>query len=180
MSTKKIVITGGPGTGKTSIISELLQRNFICLEEISRQVTLEAQKKGIEQLFLTEPLLFSDMLLEGRKKQFVEASSNSERLTFLDRGIPDIVAYMDYLGTNYPKRFIEACKNHSYDYVFILAPWQQIYVSDNERYENFDQAVKIHDHLINTYTMYGYDLHDVPFGSVDSRTDFILNIVDSL
>lgn len=179
MNTKKIVITGGPGTGKTSIINELLRRDYICLEEISRQVILDAQKQGIDQLFLTKPLLFSDMLLEGRKKQFSEARSN-DQLTFLDRGIPDIVAYMDYLGTKYPERFIEACQNHSYDHVFILAPWQQIYVSDNERYENFDQAVQIHDHLVNAYTSYGYDLHDVPFGSVESRADFILNIVDHL
>ena len=157
-----------------------MQRNFVCLQEISRQVTLDAQKKGIEQLFLTEPLLFSDMLLEGRKKQFFEASSKNNQFTFLDRGIPDVVAYMDYLGTNYPERFRDACKNHSYDHVFILAPWQQIYMSDNERYENFDQAVLIHDHLVNTYSQYGYELHDVPFNSIEKRTDFILNIVKNL
>ncbi len=180
MSAKKIVITGGPGTGKTSIINELLRRDFICLEEVSRQVILEAQKKGIDQLFLTEPLLFSDMLLEGRRKQFEEANLSNEAFTFLDRGIPDVVAYMDYLGTNYPERFVEACKNFNYEHVFILAPWQQIYVSDNERYESFDQAVQIHDHLINTYSKYGYELHDVPFGSVESRADFILNIVKNL
>lgn len=180
MGAKKIVITGGPGTGKTSIINELLRRNFVCLEEVSRKVTLEAQKQGIAQLFLTEPLLFSDMLLEGRRKQFLEAISNNETLTFLDRGIPDVVAYMDFLGTKYPNRFIEACKSHTYDHVFILAPWQQIYVSDNERYENFDQAVQIHDHLVNTYSNFGYNLHDVPFDPVEKRTDFILNIVENL
>ena len=180
MNPKKIVITGGPGTGKTSIIDELLKRKFNCIEEISRQVTLEAQQKGIEQLFLTKPLLFSDMLLEGRKKQFFEANENSKPLTFLDRGIPDVIAYMDYLGTEYPNRFIQACENHKYDHVFILTPWQEIYVSDNERYENFGQAVEIHHQLVDTYTKYGYDLHDVPFGSVEKRTNFILNIVEQI
>lgn len=180
LNPKKIVITGGPGTGKTSIINELLNRNFVCIEEISRQVTLDAQKNGIDQLFLTEPLLFSDLLLEGRKKQFFEANNLSSSLTFLDRGIPDVVAYMDYLGTEYPKRFIDACNNHIYDHVFILSPWQEIYVSDNERYENFGQAVEIHHKLVDTYTNYGYKLHDVPFGSVKKRTDFILNIVEQL
>ena len=34
-----------------------------CMEEISRQVTLEAQEKGIEQLFLEDPLMFSEQLL---------------------------------------------------------------------------------------------------------------------
>ncbi|MEO6346815.1 MAG: AAA family ATPase, partial [Aquaticitalea sp.] len=70
MHTKKIVITGGPGTGKSSIINELKARGHVCFDEISRQVTLEAREKGIEQLFLTEPLLFSELLLKGRLKQF--------------------------------------------------------------------------------------------------------------
>ncbi|MGB5418614.1 AAA family ATPase, partial [Algibacter sp.] len=53
MSTKKIVITGGPGTGKSTLVNELINRGHICLEEISRQVILDAKKQGIDQLFLT-------------------------------------------------------------------------------------------------------------------------------
>lgn len=180
MSTKNIVITGGPGTGKTTIINELIKRDFTCLEEISRQVTLEAQERGIEQLFLTEPLLFSDMLLEGRIKQFDESLKRNSDLIFFDRGIPDVVAYMDYLGTSYPERYNIACLDHKYDHVFILAPWQEIYVSDNERYENYEQAVEIHHHLLAAYARYGYALHDVPFGTVENRTDFIINLAARL
>ena len=72
MITKKIVITGGPGTGKSSIINELTKRGYTCYEEISRQVILNARKDGIEQLFLTKPLLFSELLLKGREQQYVE------------------------------------------------------------------------------------------------------------
>ncbi len=149
----------------------------MCLEEISRQVTLDARKNGIEQLFLTKPLLFSELLLEGRTKQFNQASTSDEELVFLDRGIPDILAYMDYIGDTYPQEFIDACKNTMYDQVFILAPWQEIFKSDSERYENFEQAIEIHDYLLNTYKTYGYDLVDVPFGSIEKRTDFILDFV---
>ena len=178
--TKRIVITGGPGTGKTSIINELIKRGYQCSEEISRQVTLKAQEKGIAQLFLTEPLLFSDMLLEGRIKQFIDADKTNASIVFLDRGVPDILAYMDYLGTAYPERFTDACKKYFYDHAFILAPWQEIYVSDNERYESFDQALIIHEYLLKTYSKYDYDLHDVPFESIEKRADFILNIVEAL
>jgi predicted ATPase len=180
LNTKKIVITGGPGTGKTTIINEFIQRNYNCLEEISRQVILEAQKKGIDQLFLTEPLLFSDMLLDGRKEQFESIKDTEADFVFYDRGIPDVVAYMDYLKTDYPNRFNEACINYKYDHVFILAPWQEIYISDNERYENYEQAVEIHHHLIAAYARYGYALHDVPFGPVESRADYIINLVENL
>ncbi|MGY0392689.1 AAA family ATPase [Bizionia sp. KMM 8389] len=180
MNLNKIVITGGPGTGKTSIINELLNREFICLEEISRQITLKAREDGVDQLFLTQPLLFSEMLLEGREAQFHEAHSKAENLIFLDRGIPDVLAYMDFIGDNYPEKFIESCQKHRYDHVFILKPWKDIFISDSERYENFEQAEQIHDNLLNTYKKYGYQLVDVPFDTVENRTDFILNVVNKL
>lgn len=175
MNTKRIVITGGPGTGKSSIISELLDRDYVCFEEVSRQVTLEARKNGIEQLFLTQPLLFSELLLKARLEQFNEAAKVDRDTVFLDRGLPDVLAYMDYANSEYPKHFTEACETHSYDKVFILAPWQEIFVSDSERYENFDQAVDIHHALLDTYNRFGYELIDVPFESVSSRADFILD-----
>ncbi|MBQ0786845.1 MAG: AAA family ATPase, partial [Oceanihabitans sp.] len=73
-----------------------------------------------------------------------------------------------------------ACKDNMYDHVFILAPWQEIFSSDSERYENFEQAIEIHKHLLNTYNTYKYSLVDVPFGSIESRADFILNVVKAL
>lgn len=180
MSKKKIVITGGPGTGKTSIINDLKNRGYTCLDEISRQITLDAREKGIEQLFLTEPLLFSELLIKGRKQQFVEAQNLATDLVFLDRGLPDVLAYMDYIGDIYPKTFVESCHNHTYDGVFILAPWQEIFQSDAERYENFEQAVEIHHHLLTTYKNYNYHLIDVPFDTIKNRTNFILNILHTM
>ena len=177
MSTKKIVITGGPGTGKSTLINELIKRGHTCLEEISRQVTLDAKKDGIDQLFLTKPLLFSELLLKGRQKQFIDADIYKNQTIFFDRGIPDVLAYMDYIGDIYPEKFVEASKNSAYDLVFILKPWEAIYTSDNERYESFDQALQIHDNLVNTYKNYNYTLIDVPFDTVENRTNFILKVL---
>ncbi|GAA4301108.1 AAA family ATPase [Aestuariibaculum suncheonense] len=177
MSTKKIVITGGPGTGKSSLINELIKRGHTCLEEISRQVILEAQKEGIDQLFLTNPLLFSEQLLKGRTQQFEEAKTYSAETIFFDRGVHDVIAYMNFIGDSYPQHFIEACKNSIYDGVFILKPWEAIYTSDNERYESFEQALQIHDHLLNTYSSYNYNLIDVPFDTIENRADYILNAI---
>ena len=145
------------------------------MEEISRQITLEAQEKGIEQLFLEDPLLFSEHLLLGRRKQFLEADTLQEEIVFFDRGLPDVVAYLDYLKSSYPDSFKTVCSQHIYDKVFILKPWKAIYEQDNERYETFEQALVLHDFLVKTYTGYGYSIINTPYGTVDERMDFILN-----
>jgi predicted ATPase len=170
-----VVIIGGPGTGKTTIIEGLLAKGFCCYPEISREVTLEAKKQGIEQLFLENPLLFSELLLEGRKKQFYNAQKEPHDIVFLDRGIPDVLAYMHYIGDSYPAFFDLACREHIYTKIFLLPPWEEIYESDNERYENFEQATLIYNHLTETYQKYGYHLIEVPKGTVEERISFILN-----
>lgn len=172
---KKIVLIGGPGTGKSTVLNELEQRNFHCMPEVSREVTLEAQKKGIQQLFLTDPLLFSKMLLEGRERQYLEAKKSNSNMVFFDRGLPDVFAYMDYTKDEYPFYFKEKSIEYSYDHVFLFRPWRKIYISDNERYESFEESQVIDQFLQKAYKDLGYSIIDVPFGSIEQRVDFILN-----
>jgi predicted ATPase len=170
-----IALLGGPGTGKSTLIKELTARGYCCYPEISRQVTLEAQQRGIDQLFLEQPLLFSEMLLEGRIKQYESALEEPDEVVFIDRGIPDIVAYMDFIGDEYPEVFTKACEEYLYSKTFILPPWEEIYESDSERYENFEQAETIQKHLIDTYKRYGYDLIEVPKDTIENRILYILD-----
>ncbi len=175
MSKEIIVIIGGPGTGKSTIIDGLIEKGFCCYPEISREITLEAKNQGIEQLFLENPLLFSELLLEGRKNQFKNALEETNKIVFIDRGIPDILAYMHYIGDSYPPHFDLACRENVYTKIFILPPWEEIYVSDEARYENFEQAKLIHNHLSETYKNYGYELIEVPKDTLDKRILFILD-----
>ncbi len=177
---KKIVLTGAPGTGKSTIIYELEKRNYHCMHEISREVTLEAQKNGTAQLFLTEPLLFSDMLLKGREQQYQRASKLKNKLIFFDRGIPDVHGYLNYISMNYPDSYLKISNKNKYDFVFLMPPWEDIYVQDNERYESFEQALAIHNHLLNTYKSLNYNVIQVPTGTVVHRTDYILKVIKTL
>ncbi|WP_117884094.1 AAA family ATPase [Aureibaculum luteum] len=176
-SPKKIVITGGPGTGKTTLINELERRNLICIPEISRQITLEARSNGIEYLFLNDPLLFSKLLLEGRENQYLEALKLDADIIFFDRGIPDIHAYMNHTETQFPKIYIQKSEKYKYDSVFLLPPWEEIYTTDDERYESFEMATDLYQHLKHAYTELGYNILEVPVGEINFRVDFILDNV---
>jgi predicted ATPase len=174
MKNEIIVLIGGPSSGKSTLINELVNHGHTCFPEISREIIKKAQEDGIDQLFLENPLLFSELLLEGRKKQFLDAQNHESNIVFIDRGLPDVVAYMDFIGDTYPKIFTETCINHKYTNVFMLPPWKEIYTSDEERYETFEQALEIHNHLVKTYEKFGYQITEVPKDTVEKRAAFIL------
>ncbi|WP_159777885.1 AAA family ATPase [Flavobacterium sp. 9AF] len=175
MEKEIVVLIGGPSSGKTTLINALVKEGHICYPEISREVIQKAQQEGIEQLFLEKPLLFSEMLLEGRIKQYQQAKLETSNLIFIDRGLPDVIAYMNFIGDSFPEAFHEACLTHKYSKVFVLPPWEEIYTSDQERYESFEQAVEIQMHLENIYQKYGYHLIHVPKDTVENRVSFLMS-----
>ena len=81
---KKILITGGPGTGKTELIKGLENEGHNCEHEIVRKITEEAQKKGVDQFFLKDPIEFSKRLMALRLDQFKKTQNT--KYTFFDRG----------------------------------------------------------------------------------------------
>ena len=180
MKTKRIVITGGPGSGKTALINYLQQKGYPCIPEISREVTLKAQADGIDQLFLKDPIHFSELLRKGRVQQFEASHSIQEPTIFFDRGLPDITAYMEYLGVSYPAFFSETHLKYRYDAIFVLPPWKEIYRQDNERYESYEQAEIIFNFLHREYMQNNYEVHHVPTGSLEYRSAYILKKLETL
>ena len=172
---KKIIITGGPGTGKTSLIEELKKNNFKCFDEISRGITLKYRKKGIEQLFLSDPNLFSQELLNGRIQQFNKSINLQADCVFFDRGIPDIIAYLNFKKVDLSKKILESVDKYKYDMIFLLEPWEDIYSSDIIRYESFDQVITIDSYIKNTYKEFGYNPIIVPKDNIKNRVDFVIN-----
>ncbi|WP_298533455.1 ATP-binding protein [uncultured Algibacter sp.] len=182
MKAKKIVITGSAGTGKTSVIDFLKTKGFHCFEEVIRTLTSEAKNEVDASdhisnpiVFAKDPLDFNTRLLNGRIDQFNQAKSIDKKIYFFDRGIPDVLAYMDFFNQTYDEAFIKACNNYTYTNVFLLPPWKAIYKTDSGRFESFAEVIQIHEHLKTTYLKFGYHITEVPFGSIESRTDFILD-----
>jgi len=117
------------------------------------------------------------MLLRNRITQFEHAAQLQGIPVFYDRGIPDVLAYMDYFGQVYDAEFTEPCDSLRYDTVVVLPPWKEIYRQDNERMESFEEACGIHDCLETTYRRYGYQVESVQPGTLEDRATEILEMI---
>lgn len=178
---KKVVITGAPGTGKTVVIKELESRGYHCYHEIIRDMTAAAKiNKNLSKevsnplVFVADPLAFNKALLKGRESDFDQSLNIKDSICFFDRGIPDVLAYMDYFKQPYPTYFKTTCKESRYDLVFVLPPWKEIFKSDNERLESFKEAQEIHQQLLTTYKRFGYSPIELPKNSITERVSFVL------
>ncbi len=175
---KRILLVGSPSSGKTTILSNLRKRGYMCFEEISRDIIKEAKKNGIEQLFLTNPKEFNNKILSGRIKQFITCNELSNEFVFIDRGIPDIIAYNNFIQRDSSESVLEASKKYIYDFIFLFPTWKKIFKNDDERYESFEEALIIEEKIIEVYNKLGYKIYNVPKGDINKRTDYILNTIE--
>jgi len=182
LKAKKIVITGGPCVGKTSLIESLKALEYTCFPEVIREFTLEeTENKDLDALvsnpivFAEDSLLFNQKLIDGRSRQFKEADAVKTDYAFFDRGLPDVLAYMDYFDQEVNADFNKVCKDLPYDKVFILPPWKEIFALNEIRFESFEELEQLHEHLIKRYTYFGNPPVIVPREPVVDRVQFILN-----
>ena len=184
VKSKRIVITGGPGTGKTALIRHLEATGHYCLHEIIRDMTLEAKNNGTKEavtnplLFVEDPLEFNRRILEGRIRQFQHAAKVHHPVVFYDRGLPDVIAYMHYFGQEYDLSFKEPCMRLRYDAAIVLPPWKAIYRQDEERLERFEEAVDIHHQLVATYQDFGYEVLKLEPGTLEQRAGRLLEMIE--
>jgi len=171
---KKYIITGGPGSGKSTLVEGLEKAGYSCSAEISRQMIQAEVAKGSDCLPWLDILCFSDRVIAEMTKAWHAASANP--LTFFDRGIPDVIAYLKIDKLEIPANYLDNLAQHAYEKkVFILPPWADIYINDNERWQSFEEASLIHSAIKNTYTGFGFELIEVPKVSLAARIAFVLD-----
>ena len=167
----RVVITGGPATGKTSLIKAFHNSGYETFDEVARKIIQEQLILKTNKVPWDDIVGFSKLVLLGQVQDFNSANAD---LVFYDRGIPDIIGYINHGRKKLFENLKISNQSNRYDHVFILPPWEEIYTTDNERRETFEDAQSIYKEIEKAYLVSGYRPIKVPLGSTSNRIKFIL------
>jgi predicted ATPase len=165
------VITGGPGSGKTTTVNILSKRGYKTTIEHARHYldTQRIRGKTVEEVRKNRAefqLGVLDMQIEQ------EASLSPADMIFLDRAIPDALAYYRFLSLTPDEKLLNALRKVFYKKIFILDILPL--VQDYARTEDEAAQKKIHKLLTEVYESLSFPVVHVPVLPPGERVDFIL------
>lgn len=170
------VITGGPGAGKTTMVNLLSSKGYTVTIEHARHYidTMLITGKTVEEI-RSHQREFQLRVLKMQMKE--EARLSPEDIVFLDRAIPDSLAYYRFLNLVPDEKLLDALKCFSYKRIFILDLLPL--VQDYARREDEAEQRRLHSLLINAYEELGFDIVHVPVMPPEQRVQYILNHLEN-
>ncbi|EOD79697.1 hypothetical protein D515_01491 [Grimontia indica] len=175
-----IVFTGGPGSGKTSVIESLKGQGQRCAPETGRKVIQQQVKRNGFALPWMNKVAFRDEMVREELANY-DAFRQVSGPVFFDRCIIDCLGYSFLEELPIPESLSQTCQMLVYrKEAFIFPPWREIFVNDSERKQDFDKAVETYEVMVDVYQRFGYQLIEVPRLSVEERVRFVLEHIRTI
>lgn len=171
------VITGASGAGKSTLLQALSETGFSVIHEAALSILQEQEQCGGTLLPSTDLQAFMNEVVERNLRAY-DAAKALPPPVFFDRGIPECLGHMRFLGLDVDPSYVAAAANRRYaNTVFVAEPWPEIYLCDQWRIAPFERAARSFDATVASYVEAGYATCVLPKASVEERVAFILDQV---
>src|SRR5712692_5224324 len=173
---KRYILTGTPGSGKTSIIQELKRKGYAVVEEAATDVIALEQVNGNPEPWMQPG--FIDKIVSLQKQRQINTSTFPCELQFYDRSPICTYALSRYLGYPPSACLLEEMRRIEHENIY----QKQVFFIENlgfcqpteARKISFEESLlfeKIHG---ETYTSLGYDLIKIAPESLSERVHSIM------
>jgi predicted ATPase len=175
---RRVLLVGGPGSGKTTVLDELAGQGYTCVPDNARIVIRTRKLRGLTPR--PDPPEFAYEVLRMDIERY--RSTPAERsFVFFERGVPDAVGALDALGVLSPADVGRYLAEFAYcRRVMVFPPWEGIYTTDAERDQTFEESVRVHAAVRDWYGRCGFELVEVARAPAKARCEFILGNLTAL
>jgi predicted ATPase len=166
------VITGGPSSGKSTVIRLLKDQGYQTTIELARHyIDLQRMNGRSTEEIRANQRQFQHKVLNLQIE--LERKLNPQELVFLDRGLPDELAYYKYFNLPPDEKLVEYLDHRIYKKIYImdLLPLCEDYA----RTEDVDAQKALHQLIIDTYKERSEPIVMVPVLPPKERVKFILD-----
>lgn len=172
---KRYILTGTPGSGKTSLLHELKSQGYSVVEEAATDVIALEHKWG--NLEPWRQADFIDKITQLQKKRQIEASALPDELQVYDRSPICTLALSRYLGYSPSPCLFEEIERIEHENIY----QRQVFFIENlgfcqpseARKITFEESLLFEKIHAEVYTSLGYDLVKIAPGSLWERVQLI-------
>lgn len=136
------------------------------IPEVSRDIIKAEQLCNGDAIPWGNAEQYALLVLEETKKRLEQ----TQQTAFVDRSLIDTIAYLEFLGKKVPKDLLEfPFLETYYKEVFFTPSWEEIYVTDAQRPQKFEELKGLEQVMLQVYGKYGFLCKKLSKVSIQSR-----------